>query len=591
MNVFILKIKENMIPLLKRTSLFFNNVKKRYLHQSQPLVNLIRQQIVSLMDPSSESDKKFWIISFSDSCLVLTLGQDMGDRYQLLHYEIRKLWPQGTFDRNAIAGFIKNFRDKHAIASKDVILNITESDSTVLTSLSFPVMPEEEILSAARWQLKELVPFDLSKAAMDWRFIREFRQHDGTKNQDLLFIVMKEETLASYVSLLQQCQLTPVSVVNDTLNYPNLLKRQSRHAQVCAILDITYSHSMLAFYIHDHLAFVRFLPVSWEKIIQSLTQVIPSPKGQIHMSLSQAEDFIVQNGIPPPDQMLLDGLVPSNHVLSLMRPLLEVMARDMKFSMDYFMSHFNLGKPDLLYLTGYAGSLAGFDQFFGSALQISMLPLDIPVALPEDSQAPGDKTEIPVAFHPHLLAGAIGAGLDKVKSTKLLPLEVRIEKSQRLQTISLRLVIVALGLIYGVVFLFLSFQIRDYEKRLSHARIHLKVMGEISSMHQQILEKEELIRKLERQKVPPDGLLKLISSLIPPEIILDELSFDQRDDKVILKGYVAAREDMAESLLTHFMEQMESSPFFTEATLVSLTNKNKNFYQPFEIGCHLVNKE
>ena len=98
--------------------------------------------------------------------------------------------------------------------------------------------------------------------------------------------------------------------------------------------------------------------------------------------------------------------------------------------------------------------------------------------------------------------------------------------------------------------------------------------------------REDLINTIHTGKVPSGGLLKLVSAVIPPGIILDEFGFDQSGHQMWLKGIVTSDSASVEKVLTNFMTDLESSKFIVDASLVS--SKETEGVNNFEIKCELA---
>ena len=150
----------------------------------------------------------------------------------------------------------------------------------------------------------------------------------------------------------------------------------------------------------------------------------------------------------------------------------------------------------------------------------------------------------------------------------------------------MRVVSVVVSVVFLVSLLFVRLQLRDYKDRLGHAQLHLQTIKEIKVLTKDVEEKESFIAQLRQGKIPAEGLLKLISTMVPAEIMLDELRLEQEKHKLFLKGTINARGEMIEKALAVFMEKMEASPFFMEVSLASSVKGEDA--QQFEIRCDLA---
>ena len=236
-------------------------------------------------------------------------------------------------------------------------------------------------------------------------------------------------------------------------------------------------------------------------------------------------------------------------------------------------------RPTLLYLGGSCANLKNLDGSLNKELKITVVGLALPACI----EAPSLKNENEDL---NKIMNALGAALTDTQSINLLPQEVKAEKTKHTQKTYLKLASATAGVIFLLLLFMTGFQIRDYNNKIKEARLKLQAMSEISTLQQKIHLRENLIEKIQQKRTPTDGILKMISVLTPQEIILDELSLDQSNHALTLKGIVSASEDVSGPVLTNFMGQLGKSAYFTETTLVS--SQQVGAVQRFEIKCNLA---
>jgi len=129
-------------------------------------------------------------------------------------------------------------------------------------------------------------------------------------------------------------------------------------------------------------------------------------------------------------------------------------------------------------------------------------------------------------------------------------------------------------------------RINDYKARIANAQRHLETISEVRVLRQAILDREDLITKLEKGKVPADKLLIVLSNLVPNEVTLDSLVLKQDAAVLVLRGQVSLGSEVSEAVLAQFMEKLESSTFFAEASLTS--SIREGVAQRFEIRCDVA---
>jgi len=524
-------------------------------------------------------EKRFLAIDFSETQTEMVYVESSLEKLKLLAYDTKRMLPQEEGKSDVIVNFIRDFLRKNSILERDIILSISEVDSIHIKYLSLPLLPREEILEAAKWQLKDDVPFDLKDASFDWQILKDYTDENGAKKRGIIFIVAKKGAIDKYLSVVAECHLNPAGITSSLFNFPGLIKHLPENPSIYSVLNIDYKDSTLAIYANSKLNFARRLPFSLQKLTDALTRVLVTAKGKVGLSREEAEEIEHTIGIPEDETQFVNKDIQGSHIMSLMRPLLEALIREIKLSYDYFSSHFDMDPPALLYLTGAALTLRNLDRYLKRGLDKDVAYLSLPSHI--DTQELKDE-ELNQENQNRIMS-VLGAAVYDSKSIDLLPLAIRRQKSESIQKTSLRVI----GITAAAIFLFLlfiaQFQINDYNNRLNNAKRHLETLSHIKILKDKIDLREELIGKIQKGKVPAEGILKVLSMLMPQEIILDELILNQQSHLLIFHGKLLAGENSAETILANFMQLLEASNYFTEASLVSF--KRTAMVQEFEIKC------
>lgn len=525
--------------------------------------------------------QRFLVVDLGQLLTTILHLEAQPNGFRLISYDGKRILPTEEKKEEVITAFIDAFLKTNNILDKDIILNISEVDSVIVKYLALPVMPEQEIPQAAKWQLREEVSFDLESALIDWQLVKDYTDEEGIKRNGIIFIAAKREAIDTYLSYVYKCNLEPLAVTSGPFNYANLIKYLPENLDFVAVLDIDYLDSTLSIYAENKLNFSRKLPFSGDKFLQSLTGVLASDKGKVELSLAQAEEVIDTFGIPQDNRELIKGNIQAGYIISLMRPLLETLVREIKLSFNYFASNFAMQQPLAIYLTGAGANLKNLDKYLNKELKINVthlpIPLNLDIQLLDKEKLEKDKNKI---------MNALGAAYGGTQKINLLPLEIKTKKFEFVQRLTLRIVTIVVGTIFLFFLLIARFQIWDLQKRLKNAQLHLQAIESIKTLNQKIVLRQNLINRMQKDKVPGVGLLKVIGVLVPQNIILDELILDQTSHTLNLKGSILASEDMTNVILTNFMQQLERSLFITEVGLVSSTKVG--MISRFEIKCDLA---
>lgn len=550
------------------------------LRRPLPVTERIKKEFFSFSRLFKKKLERFVVVNFDPTITEVLYVEPLADKLRLLAYDVQKL-PASDKEKKeeAVFHFIDGFLKQNAVAERDVIISISDADSIFVKDIVLPVMSEEETLKAAKWQLKDDVLFDLDKASIDWRALEEFTGEDGIKGARTIFIVANDEVVHRYLSLVQKCQLDPLCVTTGAFNYTHILEKLPEAPKAVAILDVGHTESTFGIYTDNKLNFVRRLPISWEKLMQSLTKVLVSDGGVTQFTYEEAEEITRTVGIPENVMETVRGNVHASHLMSLMRPLLETLVREIKFSLDYFAMNFEKERPSLLYITGDSSNLKNLDKYLSKEFSMNVSYLSLPSYV--DTAVLGNK-EIE-RDDQNKIINAMGAALGGLMAINLLPFDIKAQKLEVVEKAFLRFVSVVMGAILFFSLFVMQFQVHNYQNRIRSAQIHLKTMEDVKNLIQKVKEKEGLVATIEGNRVPMEGILKIISATVPDEIVLDALEFNPHEHRLMLKGTVLAGGEAAEAALSNFLQKLESSLFFTEASFVSSQRSGADY--KFEIKC------
>ncbi len=526
-----------------------------------------------------KSNKRIISIDFGASFIKMVYLEARGARFILLAYALNKINSiEKTSEELSLA--LREMLKANSITSKEVYLSISDPEQIFIKKLSLPVMPKNDLLNAVKWKLKDEFTLGSDESVSDLQIIREYTDNEDAKKIELSCIFAKKEVINKYLSAVAACGLMPLRISNSIFDYCSILNSLSVKPQISAILDIGQSRSNITIYQNNKLCFVRNLNLSVARFSASLVGALETDKGKIEISPDEAHQLIQQYGIILDESVKLQGAVSASQLTPLMRPLLEILAKELTRSFDFFKSESALGAPEILYITGGGANLKNLDIYLTEQLKFKVEKLPLPDSLDIENV---DKEKF--SSDANLLSSAIGLGVSTF-GINLLPSEIKSQKVELIQKSTLRITAIAISAIFIFSWFVVSFQVRDYKKRLKIAKLHLQSVEEVKKLKQMVDARENYIDKIHIGKVPSGGLLKLIGAVIPANIILDEFDFNQTSHSMHLKGVITASQDSVEKVLTDFMNALEVSNFITEANLIhSMDNQG---IHNFEIECQLT---
>ena len=135
---------------------------------------------------------------------------------------------------------LENFPGKIRVRAEEEACVSFNLEGVIVKRVSIPVMPQEEIENALRWELKDQVGFDIDKARIKFSILREREADDGAKKIELIALAYQEPDIRAKVEQLKEMGLNVRNVMPldfALARYINDLKIAPRDENA-AIVDI-----------------------------------------------------------------------------------------------------------------------------------------------------------------------------------------------------------------------------------------------------------------------------------------------------------------------------------------------------------------
>lgn len=514
------------------------------------------------------------------SSTLKVVGLRLGKYPALSFYSIANL-PEGH-DEKTIAEAIQKTLRENNVSARDTVLTFTD-ESIVIRRIELPHMARDEIVDALKWQAKNLIHYDVDKAVIDFELLGETQKEDGSKIMDLLVVIASRDEIDKKVKILKESNLDAVSITVSPFALENILKidQDIDSSKSISIIDIGHKKTEVSIFRGKALEFVRYIPVGSGNITEAMTGSIALEDGSVELSKDEAEKLKMRLGISYEEEALERGIT-SRQILSLMRPILERLSKEITRSADYYIQEYGREAVSLVYLVGGGSLLKNLDRFLSEESNAQVKLMELPKSI--DASKAHLKSEDISALVP-----LISAVLGYKKCPNLLPHEYRQEKIEFIEKISLRMIAIILGVILLPSFLFLKLRVNDYSDRLKNAVIQETILDQIKDLQNRVVERSAFLNQAKMSEIPLEYVMKELSIIIPPNCVFDSLSVDQKGKALDMKGIIYEPRGLAEGILTEFMESLERSRYFKDAQLAFIqdTTTGKGPSASFEISCLL----
>lgn len=477
---------------------------------------------------------------------------------------------QATIDalRKALAGF----NTKRA----DIVCTVSNHKS-ILDFVSMPLMPEDELPAAVNFEVGSSERFALLNPYIDFKMVGRIQDKGVEKLNVMVAAVAQESTdqilskfrpltndplaglkkalfIQDYMGL-NLSRVIPMSIALESIVQQSKTKSQD----IIATLEMGSLAAEFNVYREGQLEFSRRINVTGLDLTRALTSALFGASGKVELSMQEAERLKKEYGIPKASEdFLIKDKITANQALSLLRPKLEQLIKEITKSFDFYYDKSRVGTINKLVLFGGGTLLKRLPEFLnaelglpvgqGNPLQDVECLFEGVIASPEEAQR---------------ATLAIGASLSGTEGINLLPETARDSNKKLFQRVlraagAVAFVIASIAL-YVVMFMHLN-HIKEESDRLKGN--YQTMVPKLMKMRQYVT-----IQNISRQRFDLAGLLKDLSHL-PDQVYLKSVSLNA--GALTISGTVASNARQAKKMLAPLVVQLKESAALSEVKLQPL---------------------
>lgn len=512
------------------------------------------------------------------------VGLKMGGRQLLSFCSIAELPSEhGAKEETEL---LKKILKDNNVSLKDTVLTFS-GDTVAFRRAEIPSLPLAEITDALRWQEKDVFPFNAEDAYIAFELLEETQKEDGSKAMSFIFVAAAKEAMDNKVEAARSAGLKVMSVSMAPFGMENVLRldQQMDKGKSVAVVDIGFKKTEVSIFRNNILQFVRHIPVGSEDITESMQRPISSNGDEIRLSRERAEAIKKSIGISYEESVIDEG-VSSIQVLSLMRPILEQILKEIRRSIDYYLQEY--GKKDEgmeIRLIGGGALLKNLDRYLGEELGVSVKLTELPRTV-DVTRSDFKSSDSP------LIAGLIGVMLGYRDKINLLPNKYETEKFESFGRMAVNAVSFIFTLILAGAFLLLRNETNDYRKKLNSLPYTVKDLVSVKDFQAKMAEREAFLSKISESDISIERVMKSLSNLIPKNIVLSSLSINTNTKTLDMNGTLYGPRSETEKILTKLTEDMEKSQEFRDAQVGSMQTQEKDQSgtesSAFTISCLMI---
>ncbi|CAN5324963.1 type IV pilus assembly protein PilM [soil metagenome] len=293
---------------------------------------------------------------------------------------------QDEVEYQNLANTIKKIMSDAKISSKDVSISLPEQ-SVFTRNIKFPLLTDQEIASAVKWQAEEIIPIPL-KDAIFQHVILARNENSQPPEVSVLVVAAPRVLVQKYIKLLSMAGLSVVGVETELLAITRALSVPN---QVAVIVDMGAKSTDIAIVKNSNLVFSRTIPTAGEALTRAVAQ-------GLGVNPAQGEEYKKTYGL---NSSQLEGKV----TVSL-TPVFKIIVEEIKKAIHFYQTDERAELPNLIILSG--GS-AGLPEI--SAVLTKSIGIEVVIANPFSKIGINPTTAASLKPYAPLYSVAVGLAL------------------------------------------------------------------------------------------------------------------------------------------------------------------------------------
>ena len=479
------------------------------------------------------------------------------------------------FVKSKIPETLKDFIRRYGVTDHKVFLTSSDPGVIALKNAVFPLMPPAELVPAITWHAKEEGVLAEDTIFFNYEIVKEFEDSDGAKKVAVTFSIVNRKLLENLIRMLNRIGLEVSHVSAAPLNTPKVLAALGDVTQSQIVLHLGYFSSTLVIYRKGKLIFIRQLSFSYEKTRSSLNDpLFLGTKFRTPEAESEIDQAIVSIGIPREAFSAGGGENRAAQFFGLLRPVLEGLVREIRYSLTYFMHNLNEEKPAALFLTGHGTRFRDIDLFLGRELGIPVSNLTLPsVVRCDPAVAVDDSVRLSQCI------SAIAGLLPGEKSADFMPSEVKKQKFEALQRSFLKMASLAAVGICVISFILVNLQGAFLKERLALGEKGLLNFGKFAQASAQPFPKYYLTRELEKATIPVDKVLLLVGHLMPGGLAVRHFKVDSNHRFMTMDVETSGADEGGNPMVEDLLRRLRETGFFKRVDVKPVPGYSVSVYR------------
>lgn len=277
----------------------------------------------------------------------------------------------------------KLVRDTKA-TSHQVIISLPESQ-VYTRVIEMPVLPENELAQAIRWQAEQYIPVPLTDVVLKHQVISQ------DDNLNVLLVAAPNALLNNYVSMLSNAGLETVAIETEILAVARALIGEDVNSPTTMLVHMGAENTTLSVLSRGDLVLTQSVATGGAAITRSIISALG-------LEVNQAEEYKKTYGL---DASKLDG-----KVVAAIKPVVELLVAELKRVLAFYNVHGAKNPVKRVVLSGGTALMPGLIPFLTLSLD-----MEAQVGNPFLQISISDKQKMAIGENASIYSTAVGLAL------------------------------------------------------------------------------------------------------------------------------------------------------------------------------------
>lgn len=263
------------------------------------------------------------------------------------------IFSESTADREILANILRKLFADNNIKEKNV--NIALPESQVFTRvIEMPVLSDEEVASALRWQAEQYIPLPLSEVNMDFSIIS--RPKNDKEKMKVLLLAAPFHSIERMVKILDRAGLSPNSLETEILSASRVFSSLISEKEALILVDCGSSTTDVAILDAGVVVFTHSLNVGGEVMTRAISENFSLP-------IPQAEEYKIAYGL---EAKHLEG-----KVKTAIKPMVDAIVDEIKKAVSFYQKK---GRSSIKSIIIFGGTslLPGMVSYLAEFLEVEV---------------------------------------------------------------------------------------------------------------------------------------------------------------------------------------------------------------------------